>query len=416
MTAAAVTEPQEDTTRIFTPIAALGMVVVGVFAFLAFVTLSAYAPDLRGRFDGGEHALSRSAIGFAGLVELLKADGAEVMISRGAKAADDSSTGLIILTPGTEASPDDVKAMGYPRPMLMILPKWLVVADPQRVGWVRKLEPTPLEGIARMARPWGKPLTIEQSSGVVQARLMGVDPAADPSARALPPIRLAGVENLRSLSGEGWVPALVDQRGKALVVRARDRALYVLADPDLLNNHGIKSLQAARAAVELIGRLRGGGPVVFDVTLNGYKRSRSLLKLVLEPPFLGATLCLLAAALLMALHAASRFGAIQAQGRTLALGKRALVDNSAGLIRMTRREPRMAKGYWLLNREAVARSVGVPPGLEGAELDAMLDRLSDKGEASILAAQAGRVRDLPGLMRAAQALYRWRMEMTREQR
>jgi hypothetical protein len=48
----------------------LSLVFVALFAFSAFVVLSTYAPDLREREDGGGHALSRSAIGFAGAVAL----------------------------------------------------------------------------------------------------------------------------------------------------------------------------------------------------------------------------------------------------------------------------------------------------------------------------------------------------------
>ena len=43
----------------------------------------------------------------------------------------------------------------------------------------------------------------------------------------------------------------------------------------------------------------------------------------------------------------------------MAFGKRALADNSAGLIRLARREPRMAPRYLDLTRAAVARALGV---------------------------------------------------------
>ena len=75
--------PVPTQTRLFSPVVALWLVIVGVFSFSAFFVLQAYAPDLRGGDDGGAHALSKSAVGYAGLVALLKARGEPVVISRG---------------------------------------------------------------------------------------------------------------------------------------------------------------------------------------------------------------------------------------------------------------------------------------------------------------------------------------------
>ncbi len=51
---------------------AVGLVIVSVLSLIAFFALSAYTPDIRD--DSGEaHALSKSAIGFAGLRVLLNA-------------------------------------------------------------------------------------------------------------------------------------------------------------------------------------------------------------------------------------------------------------------------------------------------------------------------------------------------------
>ena len=49
----------------------LALIAAAVFAASAFALLTAYAPDLRAARGGGAHALSRSAIGYAGIVRLL---------------------------------------------------------------------------------------------------------------------------------------------------------------------------------------------------------------------------------------------------------------------------------------------------------------------------------------------------------
>jgi hypothetical protein len=95
------------------------------------------------------------------------------------------------------------------------------------------------------------------------------------------------------------------------------------------------------------------------------------------------------------------------------------VENTAGLIRMARREHRMAEGYARLCRDLAARAVGAPRQLEPAQLDAFLDRLSAQRGAPLFtdlmtaARQAG---SLPDLIAVARNLYDWRLEMTRASR
>ena len=164
--------------------------------------------------------------------------------------------------------------------------------------------------------------------------------------------------------------------------------------------------------------LASKGPIYFDVTLNGFARSRSNLKILLTPPFLPATLCLLAAAMLIIWHAGFRFGAPARPLRELALGKQALADNQAGLIRMARREASMGTRYADLVRTMVARAVGAPRELSGAALDDFLDRRGASGRTeerwSEVRADAARVQNRHDLVEAAQRLHRWRLEMTRE--
>lgn len=203
-----------------------------------------------------------------------------------------------------------------------------------------------------------------------------------------------------------------------MLARGADN-VFLLSDPDLVNTQGLKSLATARVAVGLISDLRvGQGPVLFDVTLDGYGRGQSLLKLAFEPPFLAATLCLAAVALLMGLHAVNRFGAPRESGRALALGKEALAESSAGLIRMARRETHMAAGYLDLCRAQVAEALGAER-LSAADLDALLDRQGERigaGRLSDIAAETRAPKDRAALLAAAVRLYQWRVEMTRERR
>jgi hypothetical protein len=200
----------------------------------------------------------------------------------------------------------------------------------------------------------------------------------------------------------------------ALVAQIGDQPHYVVADPDLLNNHGLHDASTARAAMALIDALNGQEPDVvdFDLTMNGLGAagSMSMLRLAFEPPFLAMTLALVAAALLAGLHGIFRFGPVRRPERAIAFGKAALVENSAGLVRMAERETRLGGAYADMVRHEVARAVHTPPSLDAGDIDQRLNRLgrSDEPSFSELAADLAVARDRTRLMAAAQALFRWK--------
>jgi hypothetical protein len=249
---------------------------------------------------------------------------------------------------------------------------------------------------------------IARRKGVSRPVLHGVDGAFAGATLPLGPI-----DGLKTVSGEGWIPALVDEHGLAVVAYSKKNpGIWVLADADLLNNQGLKSLDTARAAVTILDAARGGErPILFDVTLNGLGRERGLWRLMLEPPWLSATLIAVAAALLMGMHALARFGQPRRGGRAFALGARALVDNSADLFRMAKKEHELAPAYAQLSQALVVKAGGghAPEGwLRG------LARRRGVADPEALAAEAEQAKTRDDLLAVAHKLYEWRGEMTRE--
>jgi hypothetical protein len=400
---------------VFSPKVIVGLILVGVFAFSAFAVLFAYAPDLRSGSDGGAHALSKSAVGFAGAVVLFQAEGMPTIVSR-SPARKAPAAALLILTPPPATDPKDLGATdGAPR-TLIVLPKWATVPDPVHPGWVRKEglfgAETPITGmlvsIAGQSR-------LEHRAGSSKPRLRGGQ-GVFARETALP---LGRIDSLQTISGKDWLPVLVDETGRMVLAQSRPRpAVYVLSDPDILNTQGLRSRNNARAASVIIETLKGEGGVVFDVSLNGFARGRSLLRTMLEPPLLGATLCAFAAAILTGLHALARFGPAARRGRAIALGKAALVDNSAGLVRMTRKEPSLLPAYAELTQALAARSVGGHAGLEVESRTSWLARLARLRRTALdleqLVVEAGRARSRADTLGTARRLHHWRLEVTRE--
>ena len=424
--------PRDGDGGLFSPKVVLGMIVAGVFAFSAFIVLSTYAPDLQSGDNGQAHALSKSAVGYGGMVRLLRNLGEPVLVSRRDLRREEPA--LIIFTPGSNVSRDAyVKAAQLSSRTLVVLPKWQGGLDPRRPGWVGGLKPIPPRDQTGLLKAIGLPkatTTVAKSTGPV--RLVG----APGSLAEGMSVDTGPIKTLQTLSGPGLVPVLTDTQGRIVLARRMPTETYILADPDLLNTMGLKDVRTARAGVGILQTLRNEGDmgrayrrnigrtIAFDVTLNGFARSRNVLKLAFEAPFLGATLCLVAAALLMGLHAAARFRAVRRGERALALGKHALIDNSAGLIRMAKREPAMAPRYAEQQRAAAIRALGglraSGSRLEGQALTDFLDRQGERfgaaDSASRLDEETRTVRSLGDLMKVAARWHQWRLEMTRERR
>lgn len=388
----------------FSPLVLAGMIGGGLACFAAFAVLLAFSTG-RNEADGGAHALSRSAIGFAGVVQLLQDTGSQVLVSRAPALGDSPNAKLLVLTPApTEHSPPTMPHLAA-RTVLIVLPKWRANPAPRHPGWVARDEPLPAgQVLSVLPADWVKPTLRRRPAAEHPDLQAGLPLGAVPS--------IAHVQRLQTLAATGWTAVLRDAAG-GIVLGRHEQGPYVLADPDLLSNLALADLAGATGAVTLLTTLADGQPIAFDVSLNGLGRSRELLRLVFEPPLLGATLCAVAAAALIGLLSVRRFGPVRVPDRTIAAGKRALADNSAGLIALARREPNMARPYAELTRGLAARATAAPRRLSPAEMDAHLDRaaamrgLPDRFTA--LLADADAVRDRVGLVRLADRLHRWRM-------
>lgn len=389
------------------------LTMTGLVAAAVMLLLIAFEPELRAGDDSGAHALARSADGYGGLVALTKDLGIPVLISRGT-LPQGARDGVLILTPGPGTDGKALDEIKFDGPRLIVLPKWNSLPDLRRRGWVKKVGPLDAERLPRAALS-----RLGQGSLVRQRKAAGRPALRRADLPGQPDFWMPGrIESLQTLAGPQWQPILVDETGAAVLARRLHSQTYVLADPDLFNTQGLRSPGTAQTAIAILDILRANqGPVIFDVTLQGYRRGHSLLRLAFEPPFAGATFCALMTALLMGLYAVARFGPPLAGQRALALGKQALVDNSAGLIRMAGRQHRMAERYALLCRAAVAKAVGAPRDLGDTELNALLDRLSALAGLTAftpLLDEARRAGNPGDLMTVARKLHDWKREMTRE--
>jgi hypothetical protein len=392
-----------DAGAAFRPATVLIMAAVGILAFVAMLVLGAYAPDLRSGRNGGAHALSNAATGYSGLVRLAVATGRNPLIVRAEQQLDTED--LVVLTP-EDGTVNLSRALDLRRrrPTLVVLPKWVTVADPTHSGWVRSPGLRPAFDPERVLAPDYKLRVERHRSGGAPLRTV--------PAEAPPAMSFVAPGALQTVSGPGWIPIVTDSAGRLVVARYGDVPFYVLSDPDLLSNRAMADRGRAAAALALLDFLNStdARSVVFDVTLNGFGRTRSPLRLIFDPPFLAVTLAIVAALLLAGLQAVARFGPPRRPERAIAFGKAALIDNAAALVRKARREAALGGRYAEMIREKAVTVFGVPARLRDSEITDYLDKLDGRGRFSVLAAAASEARGREELLAAAQALHQWQWE------
>lgn len=406
-------------TSAFNPHVILAVIVAGALALLAYVVLTAFQPQLSSGNNGGNHALSNSATGFAALVELAKESGINADLHR-----DEGSPGegaLLILTPDAMTRADDVdeivtrhSSLG---PTLIILPKWITQRQPMRTGWVQRV------GVMGMDRPpmlpqdnWATTIRMSQKARNGKGEWQFATGFEDGDA----PIRFRLPADYQAFECSNCEEAMLLPGGEAfLIAETLDYPVYVLADPDVLNNYGLRDKARGKAALALLDQLAEYGDanhIAFDVTLNGFGAKRSILRFLFLPPFLAITLCLVLAAALAGWQAFNRFGPPARRRREIALGKSALIANGAELMKQSGKQLHGADVYARHVRERLAQGLKAPSSLEGSALDAWLDRFTPPGspEFSRLMTQMFAARTIEDMVAIGQQLSRWRKDVLRE--
>ena len=399
----------------FNPLLIAGLVLVGVIAFVALWALVALGPQLSSGNDGGGHALSKAAPGFAAVVDLAERAGADVELRRRVESASSEEPGpLLILTPRHESRPEEIAELLNRQDdrVLIVLPKWQTLRIPGRTpkpGWVSFGIPIAPSNALIPEAPLGK---VDIRAPDAKAQRIAADVGGRRFSAYLP-------EDAQIIDGDGIEPLIAGANGGAVLARAKDRDIYILADPDLIDNLAFASRDRARAAAMLIDAVAEDAAAdgfAFDLTLNGFGGQRSLLRFAFVPPFIGITLCLIAAGLLALWQAWVRFGPALKPGRAIPVSKAALIANSADLVRQARRELDGADAYVAGQRSAIARRLHAPAGIDAEATDAWIDRRLTAGSDlfSALARRLPLARNRHEFLEGAQALSDIRKELLRD--
>jgi hypothetical protein len=398
------------------PIFSRRLLIGWIGAAVATFAVSLYFMGSQGQPGGvdvvGPSTFSRSAIGHAGIADTLQRLGVPVVKSRYNSADKLGPYGvLVIAEPRPAALPEPaLHALLDVKRSLLVLPKWSGAPSQTTPGWVREVTELPLseaEWALRLLVPQGS-VVRETQAPAWTTNLLGRTP------QVAAPVQLMRSERLR--------PIVAGSAGILIGELNRNRGIWILADPDVIANHGIGQGDKAAVAVALINRLRGrDGPVVFDETVHGYLAQPSNpLSLLVQFPFVVATAQVALALALLLWATMIRFGAPQSAPPPLSAGRAGLLQNVAKLITFAGHQQVMIRRYVQETIRDAARQLHAPPGLSGGALAAWLTRVGEARGVSVDCATVlgevealgdARRADLTPLVRVARDIHRWKREI-----
>ena len=239
------------------------------------------------------------------------------------------------------------------------------------------------------------------------------------------------IESLQSITAPNLVPVIVGPNGEALLSRvivtggrkATAVPVYLLSDPDLLNNQILADPRKVVAGMALIDDVmppvKAAPSVVFNVTFNGMTFERDLLHALSRPPYVGIPLSLLILGLGLMWAAFARFGPARyvAAEPPLGRGVRILADNAARLMALTIREAKLAPAYATLMRDLALKGRGYMQVSPSQTLDDLADRIGRTHNTThsfaALKAQAAQVATVHQLIDLALKLHAWKTEIQR---
>lgn len=370
MSDAAPEAAQSNSAGLFSWRAAIILVLVGVASFASLVVLNAFAPEFEDRDQAGLHAYSKSALGYNAAVELLRRLDRDVEISREPWRLDDYGwDGTLVLTPANGRDADELAEVNFDRdnPVLIILPK--------RYGWRDRQNPRHQQRVFEQNIAEPRSLVNELSD------TLGVRRTSPPSSASwFGSTRDIEIDDIVQVISSGNIEPILTIEEGTLFGRLQGTDTYILSDPELANTHGLSHIENVKLWIDIIDEVTGEGDVklIFDTTLHGFETSRSLLRLLFEPPFLGATLAAFVTALLLGWAAFVRFGTPPELAPPVATGRKSLIESTTGLFDATSREATLSSEYSDLSERMLLEELGYPPDLPKDVRDATLAKAIKK--------------------------------------
>ncbi|MDR1656317.1 MAG: hypothetical protein LBT47_02015 [Deltaproteobacteria bacterium] len=366
--------------------------------------------DIRYGQNPRPDSFSTSVVGFAGLFQIL-----EQSPSGAGRRGGFPQSGVLRLLIVTEAVPLN----GYQGPVLIVLPKWNYQLHPHRAGWAANISLAPLSNINYFVQD----LTIDLPTPLrspwpdsIQKNFSGPLPAGEGLIQLLPP---------DSLSADIWC-----EQGILLGrLKRPGPPVYILSDPDVLNNLGLTRGQNPELALAMFDYLRAqvsatGHSLFLQTSLADSEDAPPVIGdffgAMLQFPMIIVTGLLIASIFLTIAASSERFGGLPPPQEGPEFGKVKLIENSSRLLSTTGNYSNIFIGYLDLVMRQTAQLYCAPKGLDKPRLIDWLSQLSQNRNLSIepknLYLRAAKLRPNQGeaqLLSIARDIQRWKEELER---
>jgi hypothetical protein len=395
------------------------LTVVCALSLATSLLLLVFGPELSSPPTPSTNGYSRSAVGHKALVEVLRASGIPVVVSRmRTPGARESASLVIVAEPDLDDDGSDLdrgrrldEVLRAGPAVLLVLPKRTVVADSHSEGWVRE------SGLGSTERAREVLAHAARGASVVDAK----------PARGWHPGPLGVVPDVEEprLVEPGVLHPLLEAPGAGVLVGTTDvegSTVAVLSDADLVATHGLVRGDNAILVTRLVDRLREGrqGAVVLDETLHGFEYEPGIWRELFRFPLVLSVVAAVVAGLLLVWSGIGRFGAPEPPPPPIPPGKAFLLSSTADLLRRGGHVGLALDRYLASTVQDVARATHAPPTLEKEPLREWLERVGEARGASstieeleeaVAAASAEGARDPRKVTSAAKAVHAWRKEM-----
>ncbi|MGK0362908.1 MAG: hypothetical protein ACI9U2_005230 [Bradymonadia bacterium] len=386
--------------------------VLTAISFLAGLIYAMLGPGVQTVDSVRANTFSRSAVGHHALLTLLKAVDVPVSVSR-ARTAEKAGAGTVLILLEPRRTAEDPTAGDLPAllrdsgasDVIVVLPKWSPRGRSQRAGWVKRVESVRDQRVADVLTAARLDSTLVEGDGAFV-----VDAFDGLAPQLSTPRVLTGIHGVVS-DGKG---ALVGQ------TQAFGKRIWIISDPDVLNNAGLLDAQNAAFVLALLQHIVGERAVVIDETLHGFSIVEGVWPRLFEFPLVLTTAQVALVLVLVLLAGMRRFGPPAAQAPALGQGREVLISNTARLLWYGGHSAAALDQFWRATLKTVRQGVHAPVQLEGEALWAWLDRVGlARGvllSATAISADVAAIDGEDGakILSSARFIAQWRAQMLAE--
>jgi hypothetical protein len=395
--------PGADSKGLFPRRRVIWTAVIAATGFLIALLTSVFDEDYKNSAPDAT-LYSESAIGQKAFVQMLDD------LQLGTAAFFNPFLGGVIdgVTVFLEPNPSEIAAKDLKRrikgkSVLVVLPKWIGVPD---AGKPRHIE----------AAVWMERKAVEEMAHAVSADIQLVR-SAEISDFPKNDFKIQPLLTRPQLMTSKKLTPLISRGDGILLgqIKQGQTMVYILSDPDMLNNHGLIKGNNAILATRIVDKARNKGYVSLDDTVQKMRGAMSLWRQLFLPPLVGLLLLTVFSVGILIWHAAQRLLPPRKLDFGLASGKLGLVENSAALFDSVEHRSFLKQRYL---DGAISEIAAVVPSVARVQADARRRVLDQLGEAKSTADSFSALQNLVDIDSvsanvAARRIYVWKQEILR---